>query len=227
MSSNASGQTLADESPHAHLRDEYDDVNVITDHFHKHAADLLDQLSEEDLVSGRDMSQFDAIEYGSDSLEEAEDVHVMSTVDSTTGIPTAVLRVTEEFENGTTNVFVLPEAGRSYATIEYDTGKKVLKTAVSENEAETSDATTEETCEFQKTTTNCDMSDSCETHVACTICSWGYFILETWDHYECTRYNQTPSGPVKETYQTKELVDTTCSTECCESGNCGLCPGGC
>lgn len=212
------------ESAHAQLRTEYGTVRAVQASFEAQAGDLIRSLAREDLLDVADVTRFRAFRED-EPLDERGGVRVMSTVDHRTEIPTAVLRVSERFDRGETTVFVMPEAGRSYATIEYDDGTKTLR--VGTNEEVSPDCYhTHGDWEYVGTDISCDYDDACDGESACEGgCALTYYNQKTYEVYECGNLYYCSSETYECTTTRRELIDTTCTQECCSHSGplCGMC----
>lgn len=209
LAGEAAGRSPAETgSKHRELRADYDAVEPVLRSFEEHAADLLEDLREEGVLRSADASQLAAVREG--NLADDERVRVMSTFDERTETPTAVIRVSEAFDGGEAKVFVLPEAGRSYAILEYDSGERVLRKQ---------DVGIE--CDYAGTKTICT-NDVCNSGTdSCAqilYCSWEHTVQETYDVWNC--------GGHKE----EELLTTVCTSDCCRNAGgtgCGCNLAGC
>ena len=201
--------------PHASLRDEYESPADIVSPFETHAEPLLAELSEDGLLSTSSISGL-APDADEPEIESRDSIEVMSTRDDETDVPTAVLRVSERFEDGRTDVFVMPEAERSYARIEYDSGEQVLRLGRSPAESKT--VSTSADCVHTGTTTRCS-SEQCDTFLSCgDRCPTHFNKIDIFEHFECTETVQLPDGSEgTETYTTKQFVSSDCSPDCCSS----------
>lgn len=217
LSGLATGETVTEsESDLAHLQREYESADDIVGAFESHADDMLAELESEGFVESADVTDLNALD-GEDGLSaESEDVRVMSTVDGETGTPTAVVRVTERFSDGETNVFVLPEAGRQYATIEYDDGREELWRSNADN------------CEFSHENEVCTGDDCLTKNQNCwkvLPCVVTYYVQDTYKVYECADCGTSGC----QTWTKEEFHSSVCTNDCCQdSGNgCGCSSFGC
>lgn len=228
----AASSRLEENPEHAQLRDQYTTLERVRTSFEAHGSQLLEQLADEGLLDAAAISEFESVATDIEAVEDHDEIKVMSTVDDETGEQTAVLRVTEEFEGGKTEVFVMPEVEQSYARIEYDSGETTLKM---DGAPADGDVTTNKTeCEYVETETectsdSCDMSTDCENMPDYAVCRWTFNEEQVYEVSECTSTKQTPEGLSKKTWTSRKLVDSYCSTDCCSEGiACKACIyGGC
>ncbi len=193
---------------HEGLRRKYGSTERVADVVETHASDLLAELAEEGLVGSVDPRELPALRAGVEPAVDDDPVRVMSTVDGKTDTPTAVVRVTEPFPGGVTQVFVLPEAGRRYATIDYDDGERRLWRSDGVD------------CTYSHQEVVCS-NDSCLTknqNCLSAPCTVTYYVEETYDVYEC---EDCTTGSWCETYEERRLQTTVCTHDCCEDSGYG------
>lgn len=238
LSTAAAGRSVdRGRASHVRLRSRYETHAAVQRVLDSHASDLLDRLEAADLLPTADVSELDAFATDSDAVADADAVEVMSTVDHRTGVETAVVRVTQRTEDADLDLFVLPEAGRSYATVDQRGGGKFL-ISDSDDEADDEVSTMVDEhqyhgdWEFQYTTTECTSDNCTGGHNDCNsdhwmlTCSWNFYTEEVYEVYECGKVDLYPDGSTEECSATKkELASTNCSDNCCsqDGPGCSYC----
>lgn len=232
----ASRPTETSRASHVERQSRYATFPAVRDAFEAHASELVERLDRNDVLASGDLAELDAFRTAGVDVSDSDGIEVTSTVDDRTGAETAVVRVTETTANAEVDLFVLPGAERSYATVDPDDGEKWLLSPDDDEASTQADEhkyhgdweflRTESTC----TDDNCDGGNSdCGGDDPLWYCRWDYFTEETYEVYECGRVDVFPDGSTEECGATRrELVNTNCSSNCCTQdgtacGPCGQC----
>lgn len=219
---------------HRQYQSLYDRVGDVTEAVEAYAAPLVVDLHDDGFLDAVDASELAFVTDGQAPIEGHSDVEVMSTVDHETGTPTAVLRIVEETPEATTTVFVLPQAGRSYATIEPETGSKRLRLGPGNDGYVTNDDVGT-LCdwhdyhgdwEYVGQTTECTDEVCYSDWDECgdLVCTWEHHYQDEYEVYECGKVDYCDGSTIECSVTKEEFVGQSCSSDCCEelaSGCCG------
>lgn len=121
-------ESQAEKSKHEKVRSNYKSERKIKSALEEYSQSLLENLQEENFVESEEIQELNAFEHTEKKAYKNEFIKIMSTFDYQTQTLTAVIRITEKFKQGKTNIFVLPESERNYAMIDLENGESFYKT---------------------------------------------------------------------------------------------------
>ena len=194
----SAGAAADSQAARTRLKERYDDTTVIARQVNEFG-EFVTTLSDKGYIGSDDVSEFNAFQSSAASVSENENIKLMTNFDEQTETRTALIRITETFDGGETNLFVLPEAERSYATVQRESGDEVL---ISSNNPSSE-------CEFIGNSENCTREVCVSNHGDCgsvwTGCNWDYFLKEEVKVYRCDNFP----------YIGREVVNKYCTQDCC------------
>lgn len=206
---------------------------------------LLETLEEKGFLASSEPRDLTPVENFDPSSDRNEGISTAETTDSKVGMKTGWVRIYEKYDEFTTNIYILTDAGRSYSIIDYDKGEDKLISLdnyVDSVEAHSTDQTSDGVS--IQSTINCDdgwdhvgtekqctneICDQGETTNCYTLwCSYTYYVEKTYDVFECLEYSD--NNETRYTNTRRELKYAVCNgNNCCdnEGPGCGCGASGC
>ena len=202
------------------LLSKYDDPQEVRRALEVHSEGVLRSLADENILGSTAPSELAGLKSERRSVREINQIQIAGVYDHQTQTRTGFLRVTEQTSENKIDIFVLPEAGRSYAQIRPESGEKrlILAPDSSPHPGDISiqhdhEPPTDYFChnwEFSHTETECDWDDHCGFDEKANDCKHDYYTNNEYDVFECTA-GEWEGGT------TRVLVHSTCTSDCCEA----------
>lgn len=206
---------------------------------------LLETLEEKDFLASSEPRDLTPVENFDPSSDRNEGISTAEMMDSKVGMKTGWVRIFEEYEDFTTNIYILTDSARSYSIIDYNQGEDKLIALDDYVDSVESYQNNQKTDSISiQTTTNCDDGwEHVGTEKQCTDeicdqgqnsncytlhCYWTYYVEKTYDVFECIEYGDNNESRYTKTR--RELKYAVCNgNDCCdnEGPGCGCEASGC